>query len=218
VSVPEAYTNALIAAGLVPVVLPPADAEVAATALTGVVGLVLTGGEDIDPRWFGESLHPEAGPTHVARDEYEIALSRVAQERRLPTLALCRGAQIVNVALGGTLIQDIPSQRPGTHHPRSSHPSHRVHAVDIDSPSRLGAIVGESRITVNSFHHQAIDRVAPGLCVVGWSPDEVVEGIESSDPQWWMVGVQWHPEDLTNTTEDWDRRLFSAFRTAIRSA
>ena len=215
VSIPEAYTNALIAAGLVPMVLPPADAQVASTALAGVAGLVLTGGEDIDSRWFNQLPHPTAGPTHVVRDEYEIALSRIARERRVPTLALCRGAQILNVALGGTLIQDIPSQRPASRHPKSSHPSDRVHAVEIDSSSRLRAIIGASRITVNSFHHQAIDRVAAGLQVVGRSPDEIIEGIESSDPEWWMVGVQWHPEELTNTNEDWDRRLFSEFRTAI---
>jgi putative glutamine amidotransferase len=199
-------------------VLPPVDAVIAAAALSGVAGLVLTGGEDIDSRWFNESLHPAAGPTHVVRDEYEIALSRVARERRLPTLALCRGAQIVNVALGGSLMQDIPSQRPAQRHPNSSRPAERVHVVELESDSRLCAMLGESRITVNSFHHQAIDRVGAGLRLVGWSLDGIVEGIESSDPEWWMVGVQWHPEELMETAEDWDRRLFSAFRAAISSA
>ena len=215
VSVAEAYTDALVGAGLIPVVLPPVDADVAAAALDGVAALVLTGGEDIDSRWFNESLHPAAGPTHVARDEYEIALSRFARERRIPTLALCRGAQIVNVALGGSLMQDIPSQRPGKHHPTSSRATERVHVVELEADSRLCAVVGDARITANSFHHQAIDRVGAGLRVVGWSPDGIVEGIESADPGWWMVGVQWHPEELTKTKEDWDRRLFSAFRAAV---
>ena len=215
VSVPEAYTNALVAAGLIPVVLPPVDPEIAVAALDPVAGLVLTGGEDIDSRWFNESRHPAAGPTNVARDEYEIALSRAARERRVPTLALCRGAQILNVALGGSLLQDIPTQRPTNHHPASSHPSHRAHVVELEADSSLASVIGESRITVNSLHHQAIDRIGSGLRVVGWSPDGIIEGIESSDPAWWMLGVQWHPEELTKTTEDWDRRLFAAFSAAI---
>jgi len=215
VSVAEAYTTALLRTGLIPFVLPPVHASVAAAALLGVAGLVLTGGEDIDSRWFHESLHPAAGPTHVVRDEYEIALSRAAKEQGIPTLALCRGAQIMNVALGGSLMQDIPSQRAGKHHPTSSRPTERVHVVEVERDSRLAAILGDERITVNSFHHQAIDRVGAGLRVVGWSPDGIVEGIESSDSDWWMVGVQWHPEELTTTKEDWDRRLFAAFRAAV---
>jgi putative glutamine amidotransferase len=217
VSVTEAYTNAVIAAGLIPLVL-PVDASIASTALGGVAGLVLTGGEDVDSRWFNETLHPDAGPTHIARDEYEIALSRVARERRIPTLALCRGAQIMNVALGGSLMQDIPSQRPGTRHPTSKHRADRVHAVELDPGSRLASVVGGSTIAVNSFHHQAIDRVGTALRVVGWSPDGIIEAIESIDPSWWMIGVQWHPEDLIETAEDWDRRLLSAFRAEIWSS
>jgi putative glutamine amidotransferase len=218
VSVAEAYTNALVDAGLIPLVLPPIEAAVAVAALAGVAGLVLTGGEDIDSRWFNESLHPAAGPTHVARDQYEIALSRAAHDKRIPTLALCRGAQIVNVALGGSLLQDIPSQRPSVRHPASSRPSERVHVVELEPDSRLCALVGEARITANSLHHQAIDRVGAGIRVVGWSPDGIVEGIESTDRDWWMVGVQWHPEELTKTREDWDRRLFAGFRAAICSS
>jgi putative glutamine amidotransferase len=121
----------------------------------------------------------------------------------------------MNVALGGSLMQDIPSQRAGKHHPTSSRPTERVHVVEVERDSRLAAILGDERITVNSFHHQAIDRVGAGLRVVGWSPDGIVEGIESSDSDWWMVGVQWHPEELTTTKEDWDRRLFAAFRAAV---
>lgn len=215
VSLVEAYTNSLVAAGLIPLVLPPVHASVAAEALGSVQGLVLTGGEDIDSRWFNESLHPAVGQTHVIRDEYEIALSREAREKGIPTLALCRGAQIMNVALGGSLMQDIPSQRPSKHHPTSSRPQERVHVVEVDADSRLRGMLGDERITVNSFHHQAIDRVGAGIRVVGWSPDGIVEGIESSDPDWWMVGVQWHPEELTNTKEEWDRRLFAGFRAAI---
>lgn len=215
VSLPAAYSDSLIAAGMIPLVLPPVDSALAREALSRVSGVVLTGGEDIDARWFNESPHPAAGRTHVARDAYEIALTRAAQERRHPTLALCRGAQIVNIALGGSLIQDVPSQRPAAHHPTSSHPAERVHPVDLIENSRIRDLLGESRIAVNSFHHQAIDRLGAGLRVVGWSPDGITEAIETTDPDWWMVGVQWHPEELTETAEDWDRRLFSAFRAAL---
>ena len=112
----------------------------------------------------------------------------------------------MNVALGGSLIQDIPDS-----HARSRHAAERVHAVDIDAGSRLAAIVGEARITVNSSHHQAIRRVAAALRDAGKSPDGIIEVIEAVDPAWWMVGVQWHPETLVATEQAWDRRIFAAF-------
>jgi putative glutamine amidotransferase len=219
VHVDETYTNALVAAGLIPVVLPPVEPTVATTALRDVAALVLTGGEDIDPRWFDEAPHPAAGASHPARDACEIALVRAARERRIPTLAICRGAHLVNVALGGSLLQDIPSQRPGAvAHPRSAHRADRVHGVALELGSRLAAIVADAAITASSSHHQAIARPAPSLRVVGTSPDGIVEAVEPTDPAWWMVGVQWHPEDLTETVEDWDRRLFAAFADAVRAA
>jgi putative glutamine amidotransferase len=210
VRVDEAYTNALVASGLVPVILPPVSPAIAAAALAGMAGLVLTGGEDIDPRHFHEAPHPATGAPHAARDRYELALARAAAERRVPTLAICRGAQIVNVALGGTLVQDIPPQ-----HPKGRT---RVHGVAVDADSRLASILGATCMRANSSHHQAIGRMAPGLRVVGTSPDGIVEAIEAVDPAWWMVGVQWHPEELTAADEDWDRRLFAAFAAAVRAA
>src|SRR5579885_1861668 len=110
VRVNEAYTNALAAFGLMPVVLPPTRAASAAAALTDVAGLVLTGGEDLDPKFFGEEPHAATGAPHHARDAYELALARRAYEIRVPTLAICRGIQVMNVALGGSLVQDIPTQ------------------------------------------------------------------------------------------------------------
>ena len=209
----EAYKRALLDVGLFPAVLPPVEPALAVAALDAAAGLVLTGagGEDVDPQSYDEPLHPATGLTNAARDAYEIALFRAAAERHLPTLALCRGIQIANVAVGGSLLQDIPSQRPVNSHPTSGSRSERVHAVDLESDSRLREILGADRVTVNSFHHQAIARVASSIRVVGTSPDGIVEAIEWRDPTWWMVGVQWHPEDLLATHEDWDRRLFAAF-------
>ena len=219
VRVNEAYTDALASAGLLPVVLPPMDPSLASAALNDVAGLVLTGGEDMDPRLFGEQPHPAAGEPHAARDAYELALARTAASLRIPTLAICRGAQIMNVALGGSLIQDLPSQQPSAidHNPAGKR-AERVHRVDIDASSMLARAVCSTLIFTNSSHHQSVHQIGDNLRVTATTEDGVVEGIESTDPAWWMVGVQWHPEELTATAEDWDRRLFSAFAEAVRAS
>lgn len=218
VLVNEAYTDAIAAAGLIPVVLPPVSPAVAVAAIEDIAGLVLTGGEDIDPRHFGQAAHPANGAPHAARDASELALARRALDQRIPTLAICRGAQIMNVALGGTLVQDIPSQHDGTINHDPHQRTKRVHRVSVDPASRLARVVGATNIITNSSHHQSVDAVASGLRVVARSEDGIVEGIEATDEEWWMLGVQWHPEELTETPEDWDRRLFSAFADAVREA
>lgn len=219
VRVNEAYTTALASVGLIPVVLPPVDPALAVASLNDVAGLVLTGGEDIDPQLFGEASHPATGEAHVARDAYELALARTASDLRIPTLAICRGIQVMNVALGGTLVQDIPSQRPGAiDHDPAGKRAERVHRVSLDAKSKLSDLLGNRTIATNSSHHQALDRVAPALRVTGRSKDEIIEAVESTDPAWWMIGVQWHPEELTATPEDWDRRLFAGFAEAVRES
>jgi putative glutamine amidotransferase len=219
VRVNEAYTNALAAVGLVPAVLPPVAAELAVAALTGAAGLVLTGGEDVDPALFGQEAHAATGAAHAARDSCEIALAREAFVQRIPTLAICRGAQVLNVALGGTLIQDIPSQyEASTNHDQSARRAERVHEVAIERDSMLAGIVGAAAITTNSSHHQSVDGIAPALRAVARSPDGIIEALEPFDPAWWLVAVQWHPEELTATPEAWDRRLFAAFADAVRDA
>ena len=218
VRVNEAYTNALAAVGLIPVILPPVAATMATASLDGVAGLVLTGGEDVGPEHFGQTPHPAMGTAHSGRDEYELALTHAAAERRLPTLAICRGAQVVNVALGGTLIQDIPSLKPSAEtHDLSARRSERVHALSIEAGTSLASIMRDTSISVNSSHHQAVDAVAPSLRVSATSPDGIVEALEPKEGDWWMIAVQWHPEELTATPEPWDRRLFSAFAEAVRS-
>jgi putative glutamine amidotransferase len=212
VRVNEAYTSALVASGLLPVVLPPLAPQIAVQALDDIAGLVLTGGEDLDPVHYGVAPHPAAGAPHAARDAYELALAREARQRGIPTLAICRGAQVVNVAFGGSLIQDIPSERPSAlpHDPEGAR-RQRVHTIRIDAGSELARAVGATEIATNSSHHQSVDRVARGLRVTARTNDEIIEGLESDEPAWWMVAVQWHPEELTATPEDWDRRLFAAF-------
>jgi putative glutamine amidotransferase len=219
VRVNEAYTNALAAVGLIPMVLPPIDPTMAVAALRGAAGLVITGGEDVAPATFGQKPHAATGVPHAARDAYELALARAAAEHRVPTLAICRGAQVMNVALGGTLIQDIPTQRPtDLQHDLSERRTERVHAADIIRGTTLANVLGDERITVNSSHHQSVDRIADALRLAATSPDGIIEAIETRDASWWMLAVQWHPEELTATPEDWDRRLFRAFADAVRAA
>ena len=213
-----AYIRALESAGLVPIVVPPlANAARAVRALDAVAGLVLTGGEDIDPTHYGEPAHPELGPLNCARDETELALFAAARDRGLPTLAICRGIQVVNVALGGSLVQDLPSQRADAGpHELGDERASRVHGVRVDPGSRLASIIGVQSLGVNSIHHQAIDRLGHSVRINARADDGVIEGVESSDANWWMVAVQWHPEEMVSTPEPWDRRLFAAFAAACR--
>jgi putative glutamine amidotransferase len=215
VRVNAAYTDALTRAGLVPLVVPPLEASVAAAILDRVSGLVLTGGEDVATHRYGVSPHPTVN-AHEARDEGELALAVEARARRVPTLAICRGIQVMNVAMGGTLIRDIPSERPdASAHDFDGDRNARVHPVQVDPDSRLARALACDRPQTNSFHHQALDRVADGLRVSARASDGIIEGAEAEDPQWWMLAVQWHPEELTATPEPWDRNLFAAFAAAV---
>jgi putative glutamine amidotransferase len=216
VRVNAAYTEALTRVGLVPLVVPPLPAATAKSILDGVAGLVVTGGEDVSPERYGEEPHPSV-EAHPGRDESEIALILEAQKRRMPTLAICRGIQVVNVALGGTLVQDIPSQlEDAIAHDPKDHRDARVHEVYVDKQSRLARALGTDCLMTNSFHHQALATIPDALCVTARSSaDGVIEGAESADGSWWMLAVQWHPEELTETPEPWDRNLFQAFATAV---
>ena len=214
-----AYVRALESAGLVPIVVPPLGmAGAAVRVLDAVAGLVLSGGEDVDPSRYGATPHPELGPINCARDETELALLARARELGMPTLAICRGIQVVNVGLGGTLVQDLPSQREDVAaHDVDDERDTRVHDVRVDPASRLASILGVQTLGVNSIHHQAVDQLGEAMRVSARADDGTIEGVESDDASWWMVGVQWHPEELTATPEPWDRQLFGAFAAACRA-
>ena len=221
VKVNASYVRALEGAGLLPLVVPPLlVADHAEHLLRVVDGLLLTVGEDIDPALYAAPPHPKLGRTCAARDRTEIALVDAARRLEMPTLAICRGMQVLNVALGGTLIQDLPSQRPGTvAHDRDRTRSARVHEVIVESGSRTAAALGGERVMVNSFHHQAVDRVAAALRVTARASDGVIEAVETgADRDWWAVGVQWHPEELVETPEEWDRALFASFAARVAAA
>lgn len=210
VTLNTAYVRALDAAGLVPLALPTMLApERAVAALHGsdIRGLVLTGGEDVEPARYGAARHPKLEDTDPARDAAELALIAAARARRLPILAICRGIQILNVALGGTLYQDLASERPG---PVTHTGNDGRHAVRVEPGSLLERTLGTRAATVNSRHHQAIRDLAPGLRAVAWAEDGLIEAAEAADAGApWMLAVQWHPEDLT------ERALFDGFARAV---
>ncbi|MBM3907369.1 MAG: gamma-glutamyl-gamma-aminobutyrate hydrolase family protein [Gemmatimonadetes bacterium] len=214
----EAYVRAVQQAGLTPLVVPPSlSTDEARSVIARVDGLLLTGGEDVDPSRYGADRHPATQKSHALRDATELALVGAARDRRLPVFAICRGLQLLNVALGGTLVQDLNIQRPSELlHAHEHARRDRVHEVTITANTRLARAVGGSVIRVNTLHHQAVDRIAPALHVTALAPDDVIEAAESVDENWWVLGVQWHPEELIDTTEPWDRALFAAFATACR--
>jgi putative glutamine amidotransferase len=207
------YVRSLEGAGLIPLAVPPlTNPAQAAEILDAAGGLLLTGGEDVDPKLYGAPSHPKLGAINPARDATELALFNAARERQLPVLAICRGIQLLNVACGGTLYQDLPSERPSNiQHDQPNDRSTRTHDVTIMAGSRLAAATGAVAMAVNSYHHQAACRLGAGLRVTATAPDGVIEGVESADPEWWMLSVQWHPEDLTTDVRSWDRGIFKAF-------
>jgi putative glutamine amidotransferase len=200
----DEYVAQVVAAGAVPLVVPHLPDGAVDAVLDVVDGLVIAGGGDVDPASYGQ---PDAASkdTDASADATEIALARRARERGMPTLAICRGMQIVNVGHGGTLVQDIVAE--GTPHPPiSEDPEHVVafrHPVTIDEGSLLGDVLGAGRRVVNAIHHQAVDVVADGFHVTARADDGVIEAIEADDG-WDLLAVQWHPEKLG---ED-DRALF----------
>jgi putative glutamine amidotransferase len=211
-----AYVRALELAGLVPFIIPPmSDASLARRVMESVDGLLLTGGEDVDPALYGQPRHPKLSTVNRNRDDTEIALVHAAREIRKPVLAICRGPQLLNVALGGTLIQDIRAQVPGAldHDAGGVHDVRdaRAHEVTLEPGSLAARAVGDTHIKVNSLHHQSVLDPAQGMRVTAHAPDGIIEAIESDDADWWALGVQWHPEEMTDSPEPWDRGLFRAF-------
>jgi putative glutamine amidotransferase len=207
-----AYVRAVLAAGGVPLILSPLmRAALADRALDAVDGLILTGGEDLEPSWYGAEPSPQLSPPDRERDLFELALFAVARQRRLPVLGICRGIQLVNVAMGGTLFQDLPTERPGTveHRPERARDA-RTHRVRLQPESRVAAALGTTTVTVNSSHHQAIKALAPGLVATGWTDDDLVEAAETPGDVPWLLAVQWHPEEMHADARAPERGLFEA--------
>jgi putative glutamine amidotransferase len=210
------YIRALQSVGAVPLLIPHSPDPRHLDALyRRLDGLLLPGGGDIDPIHYGEPRHEKCNEPSPARDETELTLARWAMEDRLPLLGICRGIQVLNVALGGTLFQDIVAQIPGGRkhdwypdHPRNLTP----HDVTLAPGTRLLALSGVDSMPVNSLHHQAVKDLAPGLLATAYSPEGIVEAVEAPDHPF-ALAVQWHPEELA-PTDPRARRLFEALASA----
>jgi len=191
------------------------DVNVTSQSLVGCAGLLLTGGVDVDPSLYNEPAHAMAQTPVPGRDAFELALLRAALEQDLPVLAICRGVQLLNVCLGGSLLQHI--EQAG--HVANESGASAWHEVTVERATKLYDVLGAERVVVNSRHHQAVtpDRLARGLRITAMSDDGLVEGVEGTT-QRWLVGVQWHPErleeDAANFISD-SRRLFEAFALAV---
>ena len=193
-------------------------AQLAGEILDNCDGLLLSGGTDVDPKIFGETPHTALGRVDAPRDPFEIALTREAVRRDMPVLGICRGLQVLNVALGGTLVQDIPSDvTNAVVHETGDDRLVIGHEVVVGKDSRLAQLLGKTRVGVNSFHHQSAKQLGHGLTQTAASPDDgVIEGIEMRDRAF-VVAVQWHPENFWKTSDAFDG-LFSGFVNAAREA
>jgi len=214
---PQVYADAVVRAGGEPRVLAIAECDSTVRhILDGVDALILTGGEDIDPSYYGERPHPGLGRVSPWRDTYDLLLVRCAVGRGMPVLAVCRGVQVLNVAFGGSLWQDIPAQIPGAvqHMRRDGEPNIAMHPVAIAAGSLMRRVAGVPEIFVNSAHHQSVKGLAPGFRVTATAPDGVVEAIEMFDRR--VVGVQFHPERMLSAGDLWVLPLFQNLVSAAR--
>lgn len=214
------YLQALAAGGLSPeslhVITPDRRDELSAFTARAA-GLVLCGGLDVDPARYGEEILPDAGVgLFPERDEVEWSLLDAAREAHLPVWGVCRGAQVLNVFLGGSLWQDLPLQRPGAVEHSITQPKDAIaHSARVlDPDTGLGAVLAREAPRLNSRHHQAIRRLGAGLVPVAESPDGVLEAVELADPAWWVRAVQWHPENLVADPQQ--RALWEDFAQAAR--
>jgi putative glutamine amidotransferase len=213
-SLRDDYVRSVEKAGGLPLVFAPGRPEDAAALLDRVDALVLSGGADVDPAQYDETPHETVTRVIPERDVFELALCREALRRDLPILAICRGHQVLNVATGGTLVQDIPSQLPGAGaHDPDTERWETAHEVLVLPGTRLREILGSAKVAVNSFHHQAVKDLGQGLVLSARAADDgVVEGIEMPDRRF-VVGVQWHPEAF------WDHEPHDPlFRAFVRAA
>ncbi len=192
-----------------PVIIPPLDTDSIEPLLDGLCGLCLSGGPDLHPTAYGATPHPALGPTEPHLDLFEVALVRAAEARGLPVLAICRGLQVLNVSRGGTLVQDLPSERPSeVVHRQAAAAAIATHQVTLEPGSAVADALGVVDAVVNSFHHQAVDVLGSGLRAVGWATDGVIEALQATDRAF-TLAVQWHAESMVDSPEQ--ARLLRTF-------
>lgn len=209
------YLRGLEAAGALPVVMPPLPEEAIEPLLDRLDGICLSGGPDIDPENYQAEPHPELGPTEPDLDRFELAVAARADARGMPILAICRGTQALNIVRGGILHQHLPDLSEQIAHRQKTPGDQPSHAVEVEPGTRLAETFGGTeRVEVNSFHHQAIDRLGAGLIVSARAPDGTVEAVEDPSRRF-LVGVQWHAETLTH--RPFEAALFERFVDACRA-
>jgi putative glutamine amidotransferase len=205
--------DAIAKAGGLPVYIPTGlDRDTLREIYEQMDAILLPGGADLDPKHYGETQHPATKNIDADRDDLELTLARWQMEDDRPTFGICRGHQVLNVALGGTLVQDIPDEVGTTllhDQPDGMPRPNRLHTINISPNSRLAAIMGTTQAQVNSLHHQSIEKPAPGAVITAYAPDQIVEALEVPDKRF-MLSVQWHPEDLFGE-DDAMMGLFKAF-------
>ncbi len=189
------FVDAIDGVGAVPVILPVLDPARARSVVEGLDGMLFSGGGDVHPSWYNSLPSPHLGTVDPPRDAWEIALARAGVARGLPMMGICRGAQVINVALGGSLVQHLPDVTDLAHCVKEEC-SRPVHTVRIEGGSRLRTVVGTEVLGVNSLHHQAVAEVGDGLASVAWADDGTVEAVEGLARNR-IFGVQWHPELMT---------------------
>lgn len=206
-TLPAEYIESVRRAGGVPLLLPPGETNLA-DVLPLLDGLILSGGGDIDPALYGGEHHPTIYMTDAERDSFEIELTKAVLAQQTPLLCICRGTQVLNVALGGTLIEHLPDIV-GEELPHRAPPREPTsHSVAVESDSRLAEIMGQMEAVTASWHHQAVRDLAPGLQIVAHAPDGTIEAVEMAGHPW-LIAVQWHPE-LTAADDVGQQRLFDA--------
>jgi putative glutamine amidotransferase len=206
------YSDSVRRGGGLPILLIPVAADEIDDVLDRVDGVMFTGGGDIHPRNYGEEEEESVRGVDAERDEFELALVHRLMERQMPTMAICRGVQVINVGLGGTLVQDLPSHRGAHGHDIVGEDAYTPHSQALIDPNcRISTIIGEGMHDINSIHHQAIEDLADGLKVVGSAPDGTIEAIEHEDSDWPLIAVQWHPEFLGVRDHGPSHDLFAAF-------
>jgi putative glutamine amidotransferase len=204
-----AYPRSLERTGAIPVVLPPMDLEHVDALLDRLGGLMISGGPDVHPSVYGEEPHAALGPTEPDLDSFELELLRRADERGMPILGICRGEQLLNIARGGTLIQDVPEAVGAEVGHRQEQPGRvPTHTIVLAAGTRLEGVMGRQQHDVNSFHHQAVRELGRGLRATAWAADGVIEAIEAPDRDF-VLGVQWHAESLSEREDQ--AGLFNAF-------
>jgi microsomal dipeptidase-like Zn-dependent dipeptidase/gamma-glutamyl-gamma-aminobutyrate hydrolase PuuD len=206
------YIHAVTKAGGAPILIPAiTDVRALRQIVENLDGLIMTGGKDVNPLWYKEDPIQQLGEIDPLRDDYELKLIKLATDRNIPLLGICRGEQLINVAFGGTLYQDIPSQRadkPLVKHVQKTSGEYISHTVSVTPESQLASIIGAGKHGVNTFHHQAVKQIAPGFHTVAYSSDSIVEAIEAW-PERPILGVQWHPEALVGGGDTTMLKLFA---------